>query len=165
MALLRFVAATLLGMIALSWNPVESFSVSSTTSAGKAKSTQLMAVDTSIAVSELVSTVTFVGAGVALVAAGAAAIISNLKDSDDENSTVEAAAEPEPEHIYVPIPYDAASRLAYDTWAADKDGFNQAGYDAFKGVYESMTVASVTQKKYARDAEMWEAELAKLKNE
>lgn len=51
------------------------------------------------------------------------------------------------------IPYDAAARLAYDTWREkyDKGAFNEGRYEVFKSNYEAITVANVVAKKKARE--------------
>lgn len=57
------------------------------------------------------------------------------------------------------IPYDAASRLAYDAWCkANDETFNEGGYEHFRNVFNAKAVADATAKKLARD-------LAEFKNE
>jgi len=57
------------------------------------------------------------------------------------------------------IPYDAASRLAYDAWCtANDETFNEGGYAHFRDVFNAKSVADATAKKLARD-------LAEFKNE
>jgi hypothetical protein len=57
------------------------------------------------------------------------------------------------EAIDVSIPYDAASRLAYDEWREQyqKGAFDDTRYQSFKTNYEAITVANVSAKKVARE--------------
>ena len=60
--------------------------------------------------------------------------------------------------LQLAIPYDAASRLAYDEWLAKHDGekFKAEGYQVFQQKYNSMAVAESTYKKLVRDLEAFE---------
>lgn len=53
----------------------------------------------------------------------------------------------------VSIPYDAAARLAYDSWLQEfnKGEFNPNRYPQFKENYEALTAANMAAKKKARD--------------
>lgn len=54
------------------------------------------------------------------------------------------------------IPYDAAARLAYDSWRREHGDapFNEEGYVHFQEIYIAKAVADATSKKLARDLEI-----------
>lgn len=47
------------------------------------------------------------------------------------------------------IPYDAAARLAYDSYVASSG--KETDFESFKAMYEKMTVADITAKKLGRE--------------
>eukprot|EP00568_Trieres_chinensis_P011424 CAMPEP_0183308206 /NCGR_PEP_ID=MMETSP0160_2-20130417/20428_1 /TAXON_ID=2839 ORGANISM="Odontella Sinensis, Strain Grunow 1884" /NCGR_SAMPLE_ID=MMETSP0160_2 /ASSEMBLY_ACC=CAM_ASM_000250 /LENGTH=210 /DNA_ID=CAMNT_0025471991 /DNA_START=23 /DNA_END=655 /DNA_ORIENTATION=+ len=105
--------------------------------------------------------------GLGVAASVAAAVFSTKGGAPSEQTKpAEPEPEPEPEPIDVSIPYDAAARLAYDTWCAEngKGGFDSKGYAQFKMIYEGMSVTEVIQKKYAREMASYQKQLASLKN-
>ena len=98
--------------------------------------------------------------GIGVLAVGAIAVaLSGGGEQGRSSGTTTGPSKQKTTKYSLAIPYDAASRLAYDAWCAENnEKFDEAGYELFREVYNAKAVADATAKKKARD-------LATFKNE
>lgn len=90
-------------------------------------------------------------AGGLAAALGIGAVASRQGGSAKTEKVVEL--EPEPEPIDVSIPYDAAARLAFAEFCADREMEEDEAFylNKFKKLYEEKTVATITLKQKERE--------------
>ena len=95
----------------------------------------------------------------ALAILGLIAVMSASGSADDEGGAGSSPRKKRRRKKAPPlaIPYDAASRLAYDAWCAANDqNSNEDAYDYFKELYEAQAVAEATSKKMQRDLDAFQ---------
>jgi hypothetical protein len=90
-----------------------------------------------------------IGAGLAVLAV--LALAAGGGDGKSDNSSPKKTKRGRASSLE--IPYDASSRLAYDTWCQEheKAKFNPDAYDLFREMFEKKAIADATSKKLARD--------------
>lgn len=89
--------------------------------------------------------------------------LSVARGPDDQSTTTtdtdgvagKRRAKPAKSAFNVEIPYDAATRLAYDEWRREHNSapYSEEGYSVFRKMYTAQAIADATTKKLTRDME------------
>lgn len=80
-------------------------------------------------------------------------VFGNTKQTPPPLKATLSPSEPSTDAIDVSVPYDAAARLAYDSWRIkfSKGDFSSEKYDVFRSNYETLTIANVVAARKERE--------------